>query len=567
MSLPHFNELPYQRPDLAQIKVQLDELTSRLESAASSADAIGVVEDFNALRKHFSTMQSLAEVRYTQNVADVARKDEKHFYDENTPTYIEMLVDFEKRMIASSWRADLESHFGKLFFRITENSLKVFSPAIKEMLVKQSELTNRYNEITASAKIELDGEIYNLSTIGKISIDLDRERRKRAALAQYAFLGQNANDLDAIYDELVKLRTKMAQTLGFKNYIEFRYIEFGRVDYNAEDVRVFRQHVVDHVVPLVARFRSAQAKRLGVDVLRVYDEKLQFADGNPIATGDADFIVAAAHKMYTELSPETKEFFDIMMDRELMDLKARDNKATGGYCTSFPDFGVPFIFANFNKTTHDVEVLTHEAGHAFQAYRSRNHIVPEYYWPTAEACEIHSMGMEFLTWPWMDQFFGDQTDKFRFYHLQGAILFLPYGCAVDHFQHWVYENPDATPAERHAAWKRMENTYMPWRNTEEIPEASEGRSWQFQRHIYESPFYYIDYALAQTCALQYWASSERDRAQAFRDYLSICDVGGSQSFLEIVKTGNLTSPFHDGCLEDVVNKAHTWLLEHYPEFS
>lgn len=566
MSSTQFNQLPYQRPDLAAIRTELQTLSQQLLTAASANEAISVLNAFNELRKHYSTMQSLAEVRYTQNVADASRKAEKHFYDENTPTYLEMVIEFERHVLASPWRQDLEAHFGALYFVITENSLKVFSSEIKEMLVKQSELTNRYNEITASAQIELDGETYNLSTIGKIAIDLDREKRRKASTAQYAFLGAHSADLDSIYDELVKLRTKMAHTLGFKNYIEYRYIDFGRVDYNADDVKAFRQQVIDHVVPLVTKFRAAQSKRLGVDTLRIYDEKLQFADGNPIATGDHDFIVDAAHRMYSELSPETKEFFDVMIERDLMDLKSRDNKATGGYCTSFPDHGVPFIFANFNKTTHDVEVLTHEAGHAFQAYRSRNHKLLEYYWPTAEACEIHSMGMEFLTWPWMNQFFGDQTDKFRFYHLQGALLFLPYGCAVDHFQHWVYENPNATPAERNATWKQMESVYMPWRNTEGIAEATEGRSWQFQRHIYESPFYYIDYALAQTCALQYWARSEQDRTQAFQDYLRICDVGGSQSFLQIVQTGNLMSPFQAGCLQGVVSQAHTWLEEHFANY-
>lgn len=176
------------------------------------------------------------------------------------------------------------------------------------------------------------------------------------------------------------------------------------------------------------------------------------------------------------------------------------------------------------------------------------------------------MGMEFLTWPWMNLFFGDQTDKFRFYHLSGAILFLPYGCAVDHFQHWVYANPEATPEERNNQWKELEKIYMPWRDTTGIPAAVDGRQWQFQRHIIESPFYYIDYALAQTCALQYWKSSQSDREKAFQDYLKICDVGGSQSFLQIVKTGNLRSPFDPGCLDDIVDEVYSWLRETFPHY-
>ncbi|MBU3742857.1 MAG: M3 family oligoendopeptidase, partial [Candidatus Kapabacteria bacterium] len=147
--------------------------------------------------------------------------------------------------------------------------------------------------------------------------------------------------------------------------------------------------------------------------------------------------------------------------------------------------------------------------------------------------------------------------------LQGALLFLPYACAVDHFQHWVYENPDATPAQRNAKWSEMEATYMPWRDASDVPYAAEGTQWQFQRHIIESPFYYIDYALAQTCALQFWQASQVDRAEAFKDYLHICDIGGSQSFVQIVRSGNLRSPFETGCLDSIVADVKQWLEKEY----
>ncbi len=566
MSQPTFAEIPYRRPDLADLHEQITAVIADLNGATSANDQIAAVNRWNALRFHTATAQSVAEVRYTQNVKDPTWKAEKEFYDEQMPTVMEWNAEVERILVESPHRAQLEQEYGTLFFTRMENSLRVFAPEIKALMVEESKLADEYNEITASARIELDGETFNLSTIGRVAIELDRERRKRAVAAQYAFLGAHKERIDAIYDKLVKLRTQKARQLGFPSYTEFRYVEFGRVDYTAADVERFRQNVVDHVVPLVAKLKAAQAKRLGLDGVMLYDERLQFADGNPIAEGDKDFIVDAATTMYRELSPETREFFDTMLERELMDLESRDNKATGGYCTSFPDHGVPFIFANFNRTTHDVEVLTHEAGHAFQAYRSRNHRVPEYLWPTAEACEIHSMGMEFLTWPWMDKFFGTQTDKFKFYHLAGALIFLPYGCAVDHFQHWVYANPEATPAERNAQWKAMEELYLPWRNAAGIPEAEEGRQWQFQRHIIESPFYYIDYALAQTCALQYWQKSLVDRNAAFAEYLRICDIGGSQPFLQIVQSGGLISPFEPSCLDTITDVAYQWLDEHYPTY-
>lgn len=559
-----FSTLPYQRPDVDLMKLTYKLLVEQLETASSVDDAIAVVRDWNSQRIAVGTMGSLAEVHFTQNVADVASKEEKLFYDEHGPSIAELDIDFSRRLLASPYRNGVADVFGELFLTRLSNSCSTFDSTIKDLLVQESALCRSYNELTASAKISVDGVEYNLSTIGKLIVDLDRGIRQRATAAMYDFLEQHGSELDSIYDALVKLRHEKAQRLGFPTYTEFRYVEFGRVDYNASDVEIFRSKVREYVVPLVQKLREAQKHRLGLDRLTIADEKLQFIDGNPVAAGDHDWIVERAHTMYRELSSETNEFFQLMLDSDLLDLKSRDNKATGGYCTSFSQYGLPFIFANFNKTTHDIEVLTHEAGHAFQAYRSRNLGVPEYFWPTAEACEIHSMGMEFLTWPWMNQFFGEQTDKFRFYHLQGALLFLPYGCAVDHFQHWIYAHPDASPQERNNAWLEMEKLYLPWRDSKGYPAAMAGRAWQFQRHIYESPFYYIDYALAQTCALQYWKWAESDRTAAFASYLKICDVGGSKPFLDILVEGELKSPFTDECLKEIVDHSYAWLTEHYP---
>jgi M3 family oligoendopeptidase len=565
VTAPRFSELPYTRIDLTAHGEAYATLLAAFETADTPERTIALIREWFKLRTHYSTMASLAEVHYSQNVADPASKAEKEFFDHAQPVVSEWMTNVSKKILTSPHRPQIAAELGELFLIKLEQMDRTFSPAIKDLMLQESELSNKYNEITASAKITVDSKTYNLSTLAKLTSSTDRELRKRAIIAQYEFLGQHAAEVDDIYDKLTKLRTEKAKRLNFPSYTEYRYVEFGRVGYGPEEVAAFRQQVVDHVVPLVNTFRTAQAKRLGIDKVRGYDEKLQFPDGNPVAQGDHDWIVGNATRMYSELSPETKEFFDLMIERDLLDLKSRDNKAVGGYCTSFPEFGLPFIFANFNQTTHDVEVLTHEAGHAFQAYRSRHFDVPDYWWPTSEACEVHSMGMEFLTWPWMGHFFGDQLERFKFYHLQGALLFLPYGCAVDHFQHWNYAHPDATPADRLAAWKDMERLYMPWRDATDIPGADQGRQWQFQRHIYESPFYYIDYALAQTCALQYWQWSLKDPKAAFESYVKICDIGGSQSFVEIVESGGLKSPFKAGTLESIVADAYAWLRSEFPE--
>lgn len=263
--------------------------------------------------------------------------------------------------------------------------------------------------------------------------------------------------------------------------------------------------------------------------------------------------------MYNELSPETAEFFNFMVENELMDLVTKKGKDTGGYCTFIEKFRSPFIFSNFNGTAGDVEVLTHEAGHAFQAYSSRNFEIPEYFSPTLEACEIHSMSMEYLTWPWMECFFQEQTEKFKYSHLKGSLIFIPYGVAVDEFQHYIYENPDISPADRKKAWLSVEKKYMPYIDYDDNEFLKNGGRWQQQRHIYMTPFYYIDYCLAQICAFQFWKRAHDEDEKALEDYIKLCKAGGSMSFLELVKLANLISPFEEDCIRSFVGDVGKWL--------
>ena len=290
----------------------------------------------------------------------------------------------------------------------------------------------------------------------------------------------------------------------------------------------------------------------------VYDT-LYFKEGNPKPKGGVDFQVAQAKTMYSELSKETNDFFNMMIDEELMDLDNRAGKSGGGFCTSFPSLERPYIFANFNGTDHDVTVLTHEAGHAFQCYESRKQPVNRYLWPTYEACEIHSMSMEFLTWDWMHLFFKEDTEKFLFKHIAGSLAFLPYGALVDHFQHWVYENPNASAKERKNQWLELEKVYQPGKNYDNLDFLKNGGFWQKQSHIYQMPFYYIDYTLAQVCAFQFWIRMQEDKESAWQDYLKLCKAGGSMSFLDLVKLANIKSPFDPKVFEEVANNINDWL--------
>jgi M3 family oligoendopeptidase len=554
-----FNEYRYERPDVAAFEKQFKELLAVFSSAANYEEQDTAMSGMNKLRSEFDTMQQMAYIRHSIDTNDEFYKAEQDFFDENGPVVQEYITDYYRALVGSAFRAELESKWGRQLFQLAELSLKTFSPEIIEDLQQENKLSTEYSKLIASAKIMFDGEERTLSQLSPFQQSTDRSVRKRASVASSGFMAENEEQFDRIYDELVKVRTKIAKKLGFTNFVELGYARMNRTDYTAEMVANFRNQVLEHIVPVATKLKERQRERIGVDQLYYYDENLAFLTGNAKPKGDPDWIVQNGAKMYAELSSETDQFFTFMQDNGLMDLVAKKGKQGGGYCTYISEFGAPFIFSNFNGTSGDIDVLTHEAGHAFQVYESRSFAVPEYAFPTYEACEIHSMSMEFFTWPWMDLFFKEDVDKYRFQHLASALLFLPYGVTVDEYQHFVYENPDASPAERKAAWREIEKKYLPHRNYEENTYLEQGAYWQRQGHIFGSPFYYIDYTLAQICAFQFWKRMQEDRSAAWADYLHLCRQGGSLSFTELVKVAGLISPFEDGCVTSVIGSIDSWL--------
>ena len=554
-----FEDYQYARPDMDSVKEDFIRLLEDFRSASSYELQNEVIEKINAIGKDYSTMANLVYIRASIDTNDEFYQKERDYFDEIGPEYQELETAYYKELVTTSFRADLEKKWGSQLFALADNSIKSFSPEIVSMLQKENKLASDYSKLVASAQIEFDDKTLTLAQMGPYAESTDRSVRIAAMKATYTFYSDNGVKFDEIYDELVKLRHEIATTLGYKNFVELGYVRMNRIDYDAQMVKKFRVQVRDHIVPLASRLYERQAERIGVDKLKFYDQSLDFLTGNATPQGSPDWILENGKKMYAELSPETDTFFKFMTDKNLLDVEAKTGKEAGGYCTFIDNYDSPFIFSNFNGTSGDIDVLTHEAGHAFQVFSSRDIGIPEYMWPTYEGAEIHSMSMEFFTWPWMELFFKDQTDKYKFAHLSSALLFLPYGVAVDEFQHAVYENPEMTAKERKAAWKQIEKIYLPMRDYDGFEYLESGSIWQRQGHIYESPFYYIDYTLAQICAFQFWKRSLENHESAWNDYLHLCTLGGSKSFTNLVSEANLISPFEDGCVESVIGTIESWL--------
>ena len=549
--MTHFSQMSSSRPELAELQSEYQGLLDDLDGGASE----DVVSRWDAVRRRVATWGSLAHVRFTLDTQDQEAKATKILVDELSPQIEALDARFKTALLSEDHRDDLNEKYGEHLGALWRSDLAAFDPAITEDLITESKLTNRYTELLAGAKLDFRGETLNLSSIPRHTLDPDRGTRREATQVKWAWLAEHGEELDEIFDELVKVRTLMARKLGYENYIELGYRRMQRVDYNSDDVSVFRSQVLAEVVPVVSRLRRLQAERLGVGSLKAWDMATYDAEGTPRPVGDHDWMMEQATEMFDELGPRFSSFFSMMRDSGLLRLKSREGKAGGGYCTFFPDFDVPFIFANFNGTAQDVKVFTHECGHAFQVWSSRSAPISDYLWPTYESAEIHSMSLEFLTWPYMEKFFADQADRFCWTHLAGALAFLPYGVAVDEFQHEIYANPDASPAERHSIWHDLERRYQPELDWDLLPYPAKGGRWQLQRHIYHRPFYYIDYTLAQTCALQFWLAARRDRDEAMTRYHALCGLGGTGPFQELVAAAGLRSPFAEGCLSDVLEEA------------
>lgn len=549
-----FKDMPYERVNVEEVEKEFRQIMEEFKAAKSGEEQFAVHQKYYKLRNKIYTNLTIAHIRHDIDTMDEFYSKEQDYNDKIDPTLENLEIEYMKLVYESPYRAYLEEKIGPVAFKNMELSQKAMDEKLIPLKQEENALKTEYSKLIANIKIEWEGETLNLSLLSPYMHSEDRQIRQKAWSKVSEALAEKEEKLDEIYDKLVKNRTAQAKKMGYENFIELGYYRMNRNCYDKAAVENFRNQVKTYFVPFAEKLHDRRRQRLGLEKLSFIDEGVYFKNGNPAPVGTPDEIMASGQKMYAELSPETKEFFDRMMEDELFDVLGRKTKRAGGYMTQLPDYKVPFIFANFNKTDHDVNVVTHECGHAFQGYLSMQDPILEHQDITMETAEIHSMSMEFFTEPWMELFFGDRAEDYRAMQLEDSAAFIPYGCMVDEFQHIVYENPDMTPAQRNAAWTKLEKEYKPHLDYEGDPFFSAGRYWQRQQHIYNTPFYYIDYCIAQTCAFQYKVKMDEDYKAAWESYLKLCKLSASDFFTGLVKQVGLDNPFEDGCLKGMVEK-------------
>lgn len=556
-----FEDFKYQRADIKEIENKINKLINKLNEADSFEGQCLIIDEINDIRNEFTSMRVLSELRNNLGVDKEFYGREMDYYADTEPILDNLVCEYYKALNNSKFKVTLKEKYGSNLFDLAEMKTKCISKDIIEDLQQEKRLIREYVELVESFKTRFEGEELGQWDFDNYTCSADRDMRKRAYEAQTQIFIEHEQEIQEIFNEFVKLRNDMAIKMGYENFVDMGYARMNRISYDKEMVANFRKQILEYVVPLNKELIERQAKRLSVKNIKYYDESVYFLSGNPELKGDVNSIIRKTKKMYEELSPETNEFFKYICEKNLFDIEKREGKDEGGFCEYIPKYAAPFIYCVYRGNIEDFNVFTHEVGHAFQDYLCRNYQIPEYIMAPEDISEIHSMSMEFLTEPWVKDFFGEDEEKYKFSHMCNALFFLAYVAVVDEFQHFIYEKPEATYEERNSYWRELERKYIPYRDYEENSFLDKGGYWLRQSHIFWGPFYYIDYGLAQVSAFNFWSKANENREKAWEDYMKVCSAGGSQSFMDIIKLGHLENPFKEGSIEAIIKSVREWILE------
>ena len=559
-----FSEMTYTRPDIDALLTRCKELAARAAAAPDGEALVKLYYEQSEAFAEYNTASQLAKIHYTCDTRDAYWKAEQDFFDANGPAVTNASVEISRAFLANPHVDALTKAFGTTCVAGMKNAVLGMDDRTVELQQQFNALVSKYQQVYGGALVELDGKQLTIPQLGPYKEDLDPAVRRAAYEAEAGYFDAHRAELDELYGQIVQNLNQQAKVLGYKDYSELSYVRMNRIGYGAKEIKAFRDQVANDVVPLLQKVMAMRAKRTGIEHPTFTDLPVMFKDGNPKPIPGYKARMDAARTMYHELSPETAEFIDFMQDNELFDVESRPGKMSGGYMTSLPSYKAPFIFANWNNTSGDVDVLTHECGHAFEGYVAERdpHVPADLECPGMESAEIHSMAMEFLTAPWHHLLFGKDTDKYALLHAEDSFVFLAYGCEVDEFQHIMYQNPDLTPDQRNAEWLKLEKKYRPWIDFDNLPFYGRGAGWQRQLHIYECPFYYIDYCLSTMAALQFFLLSLTDHKDAWERYLRLVRRAGLASYTELLETAGLKVPFEDGSIKGIAQQMTDWLEAH-----
>lgn len=555
-----FSEIPYERPVLEDLLTVTRRSRLMLRLAINPTGAARALEDFDAALAEWRSLAAIVQIRHDQAIGDPFYLKEQAFFDENNAQVQNLERDIYDALSKNRHGAALSERYGSMLMQRAQQARHLTSPEVTGLIAEENRLASECMNLKSEAEVDFNGRFLNLEQMEPYLQDPDREIRRGAHAAVSSFYAARAESFDELFDRLVHTRTEIAQKLGFPSFTELGYLRMERFDYGRAEVEAFRELIVSYIVPVATEIRRLQRRRLGVERLYHYDLPCLAPQGNPVNKVAPAQLAQTAGKVFRLLFDKSPSFLYSLDRRRFMDLEARPGKAGGGYCETIHSAELPFIFMNASSTHEDVTTLMHECGHAYASIASLSERrLTVLHQPSLDICELHSTAMEYLTYPYMDQFFGEEAEAYTLLHMSQSLLFLPYACLVDEFQHHVYDQPELSPEARNELWRELERKYQPELEYREDEHFASGRAWQKKEHIFAAPFYYIDYALAQIGALQFWIQARRKPKKVLEKYSALCAAGGELTFNELLELAGLESPFKPAAFKRVAYQASSFL--------
>jgi len=535
---------------------KLQSLIFAAEQSDSPKRWLALYSDWNALGAYIQGEGSRISYEQSKDMNNPKCNDADKYYREQVVPAADLgssiMLD---ALLKSKYKNAIGSHYGPYLIEALNTAVEPLAPVNSDLRVKVSDLADQYDKILSAGEVDVMGKMVTLPVGVAMQSDSNPETRKAAFIAVREWFLTHHDEIAEIFDKMIHARDEMGRNLGHDNFIPLGYLTMRRTDYGPAEAKAFRDSVRQYAVPLMTKLYELQASALGTPTLRPWDAGYHPEYTLPSGIAPVATQLEKAQRVFDDISPRLGKHFARMRKEGLIDLENRKGKRAGAFCTSFPDEGRVAIFCNSTGDENDVSTLMHEMGHAFQAWESQSIEAVDLQWPTSDAAEVHSMGMEFLSMPKLTHFFSpEQAQKFQHNHIYDAVSLMCYISIVDEFQHWVYEHPNVSIAERDQAWSEIWDTYLPGIDFSGVEQYKYAR-WYAQGHIFQSPFYYIDYAIAQTGAMQLGLMDIEDHEKALDTYIKLCTIGGTKSVLNIFREAGLRSPFDPATMRDLMDYA------------
>lgn len=546
------NGIKFQKLDFDQFRTEYLAIVANLRMATNFAELRSAIDSVNEKRNLWESMLSIAEINHFSDLSNEDFKAGVEFYESHESEIQALVKAYYSALVDSKFQNEIANEYGPQLLEIAFNECKLYNANIKDLQAEELKLANDFANIFYQIKYQIADQSFSADSIQSQFNSENRAKRKEAVAAQSKQLEELENSIASILIKITKLRNKIARACGFENFIEYSFQKMGRYNYGISDIENHRNGILKSLVPHTIEIRKRQAKRMNIPNLKFHDYPCIVPSKNLNFEFDSPDTIKKISKMFEELSPQTGDLFQKMKSSGLIEYKIEKNRMPGNFAFYVPQKKTPFLHTNFNGSKEDFHLLCHEFGHAF-SYKQSNTEIPEYVYPFVEGAETQSIAMEFFCWNWIENFFGSNSQAYKYWHLSFELLYLPQLSLIDEFEQFLYVNEPQSIADIKDYWKGLELKYVPFSEYEEAPFFSEGgRYLTFANWFIDYPFWSICYSLAQISAFQFWEIFKTDQKKGWNKYLKFCKTGGRKSVLDSLKDCGILSPLAPQNIDSVL---------------